>query len=187
MAVALKVFAIALALALDVFAVSVGVGVRGVTRAAALRIGAAFACAEVCMNIVGAGLGIAAGRVLGETAGYIGFVALIFLGLYMLYEARRDTDKRNRLDLSHGLGLFLGSLSISLDSLGIGFSILYIGAPLVATLTTIGAVSIATTIVGLSLGHRLGEIVEGRAEILGGVLLTLTGVLFCALKVLHAG
>ena len=187
MAVALKVFAIALALALDVFAVSIGVGVRGVTRSAAVRIGIAFACAEVGMNVIGAGLGIAAGHVLGDAAGYIGFVALIFLGLYMLYEARRDTDEGNRLDLSHGLGLFLGSVSISLDSLGIGFSILYIGAPLVTTLATIGAVSIVATIVGLSLGHRLGVTVEGRAEVLGGVLLTLTGVLFLVLKALHAG
>jgi len=53
----LKVLIVALALALDVFAVGVGVGVRGVTRRHKIRIGIAFACAEVVMNILGACLG----------------------------------------------------------------------------------------------------------------------------------
>jgi putative Mn2+ efflux pump MntP len=54
----LKIFIVALALALDVFAVGVGVGVRGVSRHHKVRIGIAFACAEVSMNIIGAGLGL---------------------------------------------------------------------------------------------------------------------------------
>ena len=50
----LRVFLVAASLALDVFAVSVGVGIRGVDRAAKIRIGASFAAAEVVMNCIGA-------------------------------------------------------------------------------------------------------------------------------------
>lgn len=186
MAAGFKVLAVALSVALDVFAVSVGVGVRGVPRATRIRIGLAFAAAEVSMNLIGAGLGFAVGRLLGALTGYIGFGALMLLGGYMIFESRREAGLRRPIDMSHGWGLLLASISISLDSLGIGFSILYIGAPLAATLATIATVSVAATFVGLSLGRRLGRRVEERAELLGGVLLALTGLLFALLQALHA-
>ena len=54
---------VAISLALDVFAVSVGVGVRGASTSLKFRIGAAFACAEVTMNGIGALLGLAVERI----------------------------------------------------------------------------------------------------------------------------
>ncbi|MDQ2865006.1 MAG: manganese efflux pump MntP family protein [Candidatus Eremiobacteraeota bacterium] len=184
---AIKLFVIALSLALDVFAVSIGVGVRGVPGNVKLRIGTAFAFAEIAMNCIGAWLGAVAGRMIGDAAGYIGFVALLGLGIYMIYESRNDNEDRLPLDMSKGWGLMLASLAISLDSLGIGFSILYIGVPLVLALATIGLVSVGATVAGLWLGKRLGVGIEENAELLGGVLLALTGAAFIVLKALHVG
>ncbi|HEY2553768.1 MAG TPA: manganese efflux pump [Candidatus Cybelea sp.] len=182
----LKVLAIALALALDVFAVSVGVGVRGVTPVRRLRIGIAFACAEVTMNVLGAGLGLLAGRLIGDAAGYIGFAALIGLGVYMLKESRSAAGAP-QFDLSRGPGLLMASLAISLDSLGIGFSILYVGVPLPVSLIVIAIVSVASTMLGLLIGRSLGRYAERNAAFIGGALLALTGIVFAALKALHAG
>ena len=184
---AIKIVLIAISLALDVFAVSVGVGVRGVEQRLKFRIGIAFACAEIIMNLVGAGLGAVAGRLLGDFAGYLGFVALLALGTYMVYESKRDVEDRLPLDMSKGWGLLLASLSISLDSLGIGFSILYIGVPLPISLGVIGAVSVSATALGLTLGSKLGVRVEDNAEFIGGVVLALTGAGFIVLKALHIG
>ena len=183
----LKIVLVALALSLDVFAVSIGVGVRGVATSVKLRIGLAFAGAEVLMNIVGASLGLLAGKLLGDVAGYIGFVALIGLGLYMIKESRDELSEGSQLDLSRGWGLAVAALSISLDSLGIGFSILYIGVPLVVSLIVIAVVSVCATFAGLALGKRLGAFAERNAAFLGGLLLALTGVLFIVLKALHLG
>jgi putative Mn2+ efflux pump MntP len=183
---AIKVAVIAVSLALDVFAVSVGVGVRGVAPSLKWRIGIAFATAEVVMNVVGALLGAVAGRLLGEFAGYLGFAALFAVGCYMIVEAVRDAEKRS-LNLASGWGLFLASLSISLDSLGIGFSILYIGVPVWFSLAAVAAMSVLATALGLALGKRLGSLIEDRAELIGGVLLALTGAVFILLKALHAG
>jgi manganese efflux pump family protein len=187
LAAGLKVIVVAISLGLDVFAVGVGVGVRGVAPGVKLRIGIAFAFAEVAMNCIGAALGIVAGRVLGDFAGYLGFFALVGVGLYMIREALREAAERRPIDMSSGWGLAVASLSISLDSLGVGFSILYIGAPLPISLAVIGLVSVASTISGLSLGRSLGKHVEGRAELLGGVLLTLTGIAFVVMKALRIG
>ena len=180
-----RVSLVALSLALDVFAVSVGVGIRGVSTFAKLRIGAAFAVAEVSMNLIGAGIGAVAGRVIGDVAGYIGFSALVGVGIYMIVESIRAEEEN--FDLSHGWGLFVASLSISLDSLGIGFSINYIGVPLAITLTAIAVGSIASTALGLGFGNRFGPIVGERAGIIAGFVLIATGAFFAVLKFLHIG
>lgn len=187
MTAALKIAVVALSLSLDVFAVSVGVGVGGVATSLKWRIGLAFGFAEVAMNLIGAGIGILVGTFLGDIAGYIGFGALMVLGLYMISESRSRRSGLTKLDLSKGWGLTLASLSISLDSLGIGFSILYIGVPPAITLATIAVVSVCSTGLGLALGERLGAIAQRNAGFLGGVLLTLTGLVFAILKLLHSG
>jgi putative Mn2+ efflux pump MntP len=184
---AIKILVIALSLALDVFAVSVGVGIRGVPRAVKIRIGIAFASAEIIMNVIGAGVGAVVGKFMGETAGYIGFAALILLGAYMIYESMREAESKTPLDMSKGWGLFIAALSISLDSLGIGFSILYIGVPVAITLGVIGVVSVSATILGLTLGRALGRRAEEGAELWAGIVLLLTGIVFILLKIFHLG
>jgi len=179
----LRVALVAFSLALDVFAVSVGVGIRGVSTASKWRIGAAFATAEVVMNLAGAGIGSAAGRAIGDVAGYLGFTALTGVGIYMVFESLRAEEEN--FDLSRGWGLFLASLSISLDSLGIGFSIVYIGVPLSITLGAIAVASIFSTALGLGLGKRFGSLIGERAGIIAGFVLIGTGVLFAILKYLH--
>jgi putative Mn2+ efflux pump MntP len=182
-----KIFVVAISLGLDVFAVGVGVGMRGASRAVKLRIGVAFASAEVIMNLIGVGLGQLAGSLLGDVAGYIGFAALVGVGAYMIVESLRESEMKAPLDFSRGWGLFIGSLSISLDSLGIGFSILYIGVPLALALAVIFAVSICATVLGLTFGRFLGRRVEEGAELWAGVVLLLTGIAFIVAKVAHLG
>jgi manganese efflux pump family protein len=183
----IKIAFVALSLGLDVFAVSVGVGMKGTDRAVKIRIGTAFALAEVTMTVLGVLIGQAAGKLLGDTAGYLGFAALVGVGGYMIYEALHGTEEGGGFDLSRGWGLTLGALSISLDSLGIGFSILYIGVPLVFSLVCIGVASVLSTTLGLALGKRLGVVAEERAALWAGIVLVLTGLAFAALKFFHVG
>ena len=177
---ALRVAVVALSLGLDVFAVCVGVGMRGVSTGAKLRIGAAFATAEITMNLIGAILGALAGKAIGDVAAYIGFTALVGVGAYMIFESVREEE--SDFDLSRGWGLFIASLSISLDSLGIGFSIVYIGVPLVITLGAIAVASVVSTALGLAFGARFGAKVGERAGLVAGFVLIATGVVFAALK-----
>ncbi len=163
------------------FAVCIGVGVRGIDRGLKFRIGAAFAFAEVAMTLIGVCLGAVAGKYLGDVAGYFGFAALALVGAYMVYEALRG-DTGAGFDLSRGWGLFLGALSISLDSLGIGFSILFIGVPLVVSIGGIAAVSVISTTLGLTMGKMLGTKMEEAAALWAGVILMGTGLSFAALK-----
>jgi manganese efflux pump family protein len=139
------------------------------------------------MIVAGAGLGLAAGAAIGPVAGYFGFAALVALGAYTIRASRAERSEASKFDLSHGWGLAVASLSISLDSLGIGFSILYIGAALVESLAIIGVVSIGATTLGLIVGQRVGARAERNAALLSGVLLVLTGLTFILLKAASTG
>jgi putative Mn2+ efflux pump MntP len=161
--------------------VSVGVGMRGLSPSVKWRIGIAFTTAEITMTLIGAGLGRLAGALLGDVAGYIGFTALVGVGIYMVIESLRENEEGG-FDLSRGWGLLLGALSISLDSLGIGFSILYIGVPLAVSLVCIAVVSAASTTLGLTLGRALGTRAEASAATWGGIILIATGLAFAVLK-----
>jgi putative Mn2+ efflux pump MntP len=185
-AAALKIAFVAVSLGLDVFAVCVGVGMRGTDRTIKLRIGAAFAFAEVSMTLIGVLLGATAGKYLGDAAGYLGFAAITFVGGYTVFETLRGSN-RGGFDLSRGWGLFLGALSISLDSLGIGFSILFIGVPLLVSIVCIAAASILSTALGLTLGRALGARMEQAAALWAGLILIGTGVVFGGLKYFGAG
>jgi len=139
------------------------------------------------MNCIGLALGDLTGRLIGDAAGYVGFSALIAVGAYMILEARSNLGERGPAQVQSGWTLLVTSLAISLDSLGIGFSIRFVGVPIGTSLAVIGVVSVTATLLGFRLGRILGTRVEDAAEMLAGVLLALTGVAFVALKVLHAG
>lgn len=183
----LKIAVVALSLALDVFAVCIGVGMRDTDRMTKLRIGASFASAEISMTLIGAALGATVGRLLGDIAGYLGFTALFCVGVYMIVETLGGGPESGKFDLSRGWGLFVGALSISLDSLGIGFSILFIGVPLVTSLIFIGVASVAATTAGLTLGKKLGARAEAGSARWAGIVLVITGVAFAAAKYFHLG
>ena len=176
-----RVTLIAVSLALDVFAVCVGVGIRGTGVADRVRIGAAFATAEVVMTLVGAGLGAIVGHAFGSSAGYLGFAALVAVGVYTLVEGARE-ERKASFSPSQGWGLFVAALSISLDSLGIGFSILVIGVPLPVSLIVIAVVSVISTTLGLAFGKFIGIRAESAASRWAGIALILTGLGFALEK-----
>ncbi len=105
----------------------------------------------------------------------------------MIFESIRESEDKAPLDMSRGWGLFIAALSISLDSLGIGFSILYIGVPIYLALAVIFVVSVICTFAGLTLGRALGRRVEEGAELFSGVILVLTGIGFILAKIFHVG
>lgn len=181
----IKALLLALSLAIDVFAVSTGVGITQADYRTRARFALAFVGAELGMLALGSLVGRLVFALIGPVAGYLGFAALIAVGCFVLYEAH--SEREQQLDMSKGFGLFLSALAISFDSLGIGFSIWFIGVPIPFTVGAIGVFTVLATILGFALGKRLGAAFEHRAEIAAGALLVLTGLLFIVLKVAGIG
>jgi putative Mn2+ efflux pump MntP len=172
-----RVFAVAFAVGLDVFAISLAVGTAQLNRNASLRVGIAFASAEIVMQVVGYGLGTGANHIFGEVAVYVGFALLACIGVMMFGNSFQHSSEA-KFDATHGVGLLIASLSISLDSLGIGIALPALGIPLLPLLTTVSMTTTVFTLIGLSFGARLGERYERNAERAAGMILVVLAVLF---------
>jgi manganese efflux pump family protein len=172
-----KILAVAIAIGLDVFAISVGVGITKGEWSTRIRLGAAFATAEITMQVIGYELGTGAGRLFGAIAEWIGFGLLALVGAFMIHESFNQSEEAS-FDLTRGVGLLIASLSISLDSLGVGFALPAIGIPLLPLLITVSLTTSIFTFVGLAFGQRLGERYEHQAQRVAGAMLILLAVLF---------
>jgi putative Mn2+ efflux pump MntP len=178
-----KVLGVALAVGLDVLAVSVGVGVMQLALDASLRLGVAFAGSEIAMQVVGYELGAGAGKVLGEVATYIGLALLAAIGSLMIRNSLRHASKPE-FDATRGAGLLITSLSISLDSLGVGIALPAVGIPLWPLLITVSVTTTFFTFTGLAFGAKLGERYEHGAERAAGAMLVALAALFAIEKLI---
>lgn len=89
------------------------------------------------MQIAGLLLGTGFGRIVGEIATWIGLVVLAIIGVWILREGFSDNADHD-FDVSTPAGLTIASLSISLDSLGVGFALPALKLPLAPLFATVG-------------------------------------------------
>jgi putative Mn2+ efflux pump MntP len=80
--------------------------------------------------------------------------------------------------------LTLASLSISLDSLGVGFALPALHLPIVPLLSTVAVSTVCFTLAGLAFGAMLGHVFEKNAEKAAGIVLIALAVIF-AVQQLH--
>jgi manganese efflux pump family protein len=176
--VAAKILGIAFAVGLDVLALSIAVGVMRIGWPARIRLGFAFSIAEVVMQIAGYSIGTGAGRVVGAVAIYLGFAVLAVVGGFIFYESFERRMPRFQPDSP--VALLVASLSVSLDSLGVGMSLPGVPLPLLPLLATVAISTIIFTAVGLAFGERLGRRYKRIAQRIAGIMLVLLAVLFTA-------
>ena len=129
------------------------------------------------MQIVGLLLGTAFGRLVGEIATWAGLVLLAAIGVWILREGFSD-DEEHDFDITTSWGLLTASLSISLDSLGVGFALPALHLPLAQLLATVAVSTIIFTLCGLAFGSVLGRVFEKNAERAAGLVLIALAVLF---------
>ena len=171
-----RILAVALAIGLDVVALSTAVGIKAPPWNVRLRLGAAFASAELAMQVIGLLLGTGFGRVVGEVATWLGLLVLALIGAWILREGFSEGD--HEFDVGTGPGLALASLSISLDSLGVGFALPALKLPLFPLLSTVAVSTVCFTFVGLAFGEVLGHRFEKNAERLAGIVLIALAAVF---------
>jgi putative Mn2+ efflux pump MntP len=96
-----------------------------------------------------------------------------------------DEESDRALSLTQrGLpGVLALGLSISLDELAIGFSAGLLRLPLVPLVIAIGAQAFLVTLLGVSLGRRVGEHWRESAERVAGAALIALGVTLIVLRV----
>jgi manganese efflux pump family protein len=177
----LKLIAFVLPLGLDTFGVALALGIAGLRPDERLRLAILFACFEAAMPVVGVALGASLGRTVGGAADYVAGVLLIGLGLYILLS---DDESERALSLTQRglIGAVALGVSVSLDELAIGFSAGLIRLPLVPLVIAIAAQAFAVTLLGVSLGARVGQRWRESAERVAGAALMALGFTLIVLR-----
>ena len=181
METAVRVLGVALAIGLDVLALSVAIGIKEPPWPQRLRLGLTFSIAEIAMQLVGLALGEGLGQLVGTIATWIGLVVLAGIGAWILREGFTESGEHD-FDVKTLGGLLLASLSISLDSLALGFALPALHLPLLPLFATVATSTVLFTLTGLAFGAALGHKFEKNAEKAAGIVLVLLAILFAVEK-----
>ncbi len=180
----LRILGVAAAIGLDVLALSAAIGVKPLPWPRRLGLGAAFASAELVMQATGLVAGAAFGKVVGDLAAWVGLAVLLGIGIWVFASSFSLTNDHD-FDVNTPVGLLLACLSISLDSLGIGFSLPALRLPLVQLFATVAVSTVCFTLAGLTFGARLGDAFGRRAERAAGAVLILLAFGFAVERLVH--
>ena len=92
----------------------------------------------------------------------------------------RDTGQQPAGTGQHTGRLLVTGLALSIDNLAVGFALGTYHVSLVLAAVVIGAVSVALSLIGLELGHRLGARTGEWGELTGGLVLIGVGAAIAA-------
>jgi putative Mn2+ efflux pump MntP len=167
---------VSVSVGLSNFAGAIGIGLSGIDSRTRLRVGLAFGLFEALMPIAGLLIGQVVAGYLGHLARYIGGAILILTGAYTIWQGRRAEIDQLAPAEPHRRSLLFTALALSIDNLVVGFALAIYRVPIVLAAATMGVVSVAMSLIGLELGHRLGAHVGTWSEEIGGVVLIGVGL-----------
>lgn len=176
-------FLISVALALDSFAVSIASGVilrktGKIQLFHGLKIAGFFGIFQSLMAFIGYLTGCFIKKWIEQWDHWVAFLILFFLGIKMIYEAKKIKKEETQTIISPlaNKTLFLFSLATSIDALAVGISFSVLGTlDLSTVLIMIGVITFILCFIGVFVGERLGGLFEEKIEIVGGMALILIG------------
>ena len=174
-------------LAMDAFSVSVANGLAdsGMNKGRMFSIAGTFAGFQFLMPMIGWLLVTEAARVFKWFSPLIPWIALVLLliigggllkdGIEELRESKAGTAKEAEPEETARLtfwALMMQGVATSIDALSVGFTTApYNSMQALVSSLIIGVVTLIICLAGLRIGRRLGELLAGRASILGGLIL----------------
>ncbi|GAB6169106.1 manganese efflux pump MntP family protein [Clostridium carnis] len=175
----ISILLIAIGLAMDAFAVSLTTGLK-VTKDKktylAIKSGIFFGIAQGVMPVIGWFLGNNFKQYIEGFDHWIAFLLLGIIGGKMAYEGLKSNDEEseNEVDFSNKR-MFILSIATSIDALAIGVSLGALNANIITSALIIGVVTMIICILGVYLGKICGNLLQGKAEVVGGIILICIG------------
>lgn len=173
----LTILLMAAALGMDAFSLGVGIGMKGVRRLDAIRIGTMVALFHMLMPLLGIWAGQYVGVLLGHLAQYAAGGLLFLLGAHMIVSSVKGSGVRS-INHRTWFGVLLFSFSVSIDSFSVGVSLGMFHGDWLFTVLTFGLFGGLMSIVGLAMGRGMGRSLGDYGEAAGGAILLAFGLLF---------
>jgi putative Mn2+ efflux pump MntP len=173
----LTIIILALGLSMDATAVALasGCAARRIQIVQALRLAFLFGFFQTLMPVLGWLAGLGFKRHISSLDHWLAFALLLFIGAKMIREARRPVDCRSGGNLSSLPLLLTLAVATSIDALAVGLSFSLLAVDIVVPVLVIGLVTFCLSLAGVLAGQRLGALIAGKVEVLGGLILIAIG------------
>ncbi len=176
----LTILAVAVGLAMDAFAVSIATGIQlGYTVKVhhTFRLAFFFGFFQFIMTVLGWFSGYSVGNIIETLDHWIAMALLGFIGGKMIFEALgKGTTSELSYDPTRGVTLLYLSIATSIDAFAVGISLGVLNVAIWYPSVIIGLVAAGFTIIGITLGKRIGILLSRKIEILGGIILIAIGL-----------
>ncbi|HEY1405048.1 MAG TPA: manganese efflux pump MntP family protein [Spirochaetota bacterium] len=170
---------IATGLAMDAFSVciSAGIVISKPDFGHYFRLAFAFGFFQFLMPVIGYFLGITVEPYIKNFDHWLALILLSYIGGKMIHEGlKKDRDICAPRDPSRGKTLLILAIATSIDALAVGISYGVLSKPIVSAAIIIGIVCAAFSVLGITIGKKVGCLLGKRAEIIGGLCLIAIGV-----------
>ena len=177
----------AFALSMDAFALSStkGMTIKNLKKSTALKMALAFGVFQGGMPLLGWALGISFESYIKSIDHWIAFILLGFIGFNMIkgfFDDRKE-GKESELEFSatadeHDLSnkeIIMLAVATSIDALAVGISFAFLNVSIIPAASIICIITFLVCVVGVFVGNKVGDIFNGYAELVGGVILILIG------------
>lgn len=172
-----SILAIAVALAMDAFAVAMvtGLTLSRLTRRHFFRLAFHFGLFQAGMLLAGWYVGSGIQVLLAASDHWIAFLLLALVGGNII-RGSFAPEESPIADPTSGWQLVILSFATSFDALAVGLSLALIGTSVAVAALAVGLTASAFTVLGMTLGGRIGRLWGRRVELLGGIILIAIGM-----------
>ena len=177
----------AFALSMDAFAVSItkGMTIKNLKKSTALKMALAFGVFQGGMPLLGWALGISFESYIKSIDHWIAFILLGFIGFNMIkgfFDDRKE-GKESELEFSattdvddlSNKEIIMLAVATSIDALAVGISFAFLNVSIIPAASIICIITFLVCVVGVFVGNKVGDIFNGYAELVGGIILILIG------------
>jgi putative Mn2+ efflux pump MntP len=164
----------AIALGMDAFSMGLGMGMVQLRLRQIFKIGLLIGLFHMIMPLLGMAIGKQLSIHFEHIATWIGGGLLILLGIQMITSSLKSGEEP--FISPKGFGVWLFSISVSLDSFSVGLSLGIFGAKVIVTVLLFGMISTLLTWAGLIIGSRVQRWFGSYSEAFGGCILLSFGL-----------
>lgn len=172
-----ELLVIAVGVSMDAFAIAIckGLSVEKVERKHLALAGLWFGGAQALMPLIGYLLGSSFTNLIESVDHWLSFALLAIIGFNMVKESREEAQT---LDGSFSAkAMFPLAIADSIDALAVGVTFAFQEVHILPAITMIGITTFLFSAFGVRLGNRFGAKYRSKAELAGGLLLMLMGLL----------
>lgn len=169
------VILMAISLSMDAFSLSLVYGTFGIDKKNKILLSLIVGCFHFVMPLFGMFIGDLILSLFKFNTDILVSIILIFIGLQMVISSFKNKDDFKPLKFGE---FFMFGLAVSIDSFSLGITLPNMGASTIISPIIFALTSFLFTFIGLSIGNKIEKMLGKLATIIGGVILTVIGLLF---------